>query len=224
MTGSEDRTARLWDARTGKHLDTLRGHTGWVLSVAFSPDGRRLASASQDQTVRLWDATTGAALAVLHGHTSVCGQVRYTDDGATLVAAGDDGSVRLWDAQRAERSGVLSGHTDFVYDVAFHPDGARVASASWDGTVRLRDATTGRTLWSFHAGSGAIAPPAVANGVVYFGSGSQEQVYALNAANGRELRSFNVNDGPNAFITSSPAIAGSTVYLTAGLLDAFSLR
>ena len=70
-SASSDKTVRLWDATTGKHLKTLTGHTDSVNSVRFSPDGRTIASASADETVRLWDATTGQHLKTLTGHTSL---------------------------------------------------------------------------------------------------------------------------------------------------------
>ena len=68
-SGSENGTVRLWDANTGRHLRTLTGHTDWVMSVSFSPDGQTLASGSEDGTVRLWDANTGRHLRTLTGHT-----------------------------------------------------------------------------------------------------------------------------------------------------------
>ena len=69
LTGSEDNTARLWDAATGKAVATLAGHTAAVRAVAFSPDGTRVLTGSEDKTARLWDAATGKAVATLAGHT-----------------------------------------------------------------------------------------------------------------------------------------------------------
>jgi outer membrane protein assembly factor BamB len=131
-----------------------------------------------------------------------------------LDAATGDMLWRFKDGSAATGSEIMSGPAV--------SGGVVYVTDNHDNVLTL-DANTGDQRWSASVG-GTGSAPAVAKGVVYVGSGSQEEVYALNAANGRKLRSFNVNDGPNAFITSSPAIAGSTVYVTAGLLDAFSLR
>ena len=90
-------TVRLWDATTGSPLRTLTGHTDYVLSVSFSPDGNTLASGSRDTTVRLWDATTGSPLRTLTGHTDGVSSVSFSPDGNTLASASGDGTVLLWE-------------------------------------------------------------------------------------------------------------------------------
>src|SRR5262249_49987133 len=97
-----DRTARLWDARTGQELLALQGHTGGVRSVCFSPDGARLATASLDDTARLWDARTGQELLALQGHTAGVYSVCFSPDGTRLATASGDDTVRLWDTRSGQ--------------------------------------------------------------------------------------------------------------------------
>ncbi len=151
VSGSDDRTLRLWDADTEEHLHTLTGHTNDVNSVAFSPDGKKIVSGSDDRTLRLWDADTGEQLRTITGHTSSVNSVAFSPDGKKIVSGSSDGTIRLWDAETGERIHTLTGHTRSVYSVAFSPDGKKIASGSGDirlrgSTVRLWDADTGQHL------------------------------------------------------------------------------
>jgi WD40 repeat protein len=96
-TGGEDGTVRLWDAATGRQPLTLRGHTGPVFGVAFSPDGSRLASAGQDKMVRLWDAGRGREAFTLLGYTAGAGSVAFSPDGKLLVVRDFDNRLKAWD-------------------------------------------------------------------------------------------------------------------------------
>ena len=136
-SGSLDDTIRMWDAETGAHLRTLKGHRSSVYSVAFSPDGSLLASGSVDNTIRLWDAETGAHLRTLQGHTDFVNSVAFSPDGSLLASGSDDETIRLWDAETGARLRTLQGHTDWVFSVVFSPDGSLLASGSRDNTIRL---------------------------------------------------------------------------------------
>jgi len=96
LTGSEDNTARLWDAATGKAVATLAGHTGPVTAVAFSPDGTRVLTGSEDNTARLWDAATGKVVVTLAGHTSFVSAVAFSPDGTGVLTGSLDNTARLW--------------------------------------------------------------------------------------------------------------------------------
>ena len=125
-------------------LSFLPGHSNIVYSVAFSPDGKILASASQDGTIILRDVATRQPIGQpLTGHTSWVTSVAFSPDGKTLASASDDKTIRLWDAATHQPIGQpLQGHGSAVWSVAFSPDGKTLASGSNDNTIRLWDTAT----------------------------------------------------------------------------------
>jgi WD40 repeat protein len=143
LTGSADHTARLWDAKTGKELQTLRGHAEEVTAVAIAADGTRLVTASQDQTMRLWDAKTGKEVLAFKGATSELKSVAFSPDGSRVATGGRDMTVRVWGTKTGVEAFAFRGHTRDVESVAFTGDGKRIVSGSYDGTVKVWDATRG---------------------------------------------------------------------------------
>jgi WD40 repeat protein len=133
----------LWDPRTGDATGELRGHSGLVNAVDWSPDAGRLVSAGSDHTARIWDAASGAQLATLRGHSDDVNDVRFSPDGARVATASFDGSVRVHRAS-GECLLVAAHHASDVNGVAWFPDGRRLAAASDDGTVSVFDADGGR--------------------------------------------------------------------------------
>jgi WD40 repeat protein/cytoskeletal protein RodZ len=155
VSGSDDNTLRLWDAKTGLPIgQPLTGHSNWVTSVAFSPDGLRIVSGSSDKTLRLWDAKTGQPIGQpLKGHSYNVWSVAFSPDGLRIVSGSSDNTLRLWNAKTSQPIGQpLTGHYSGVTSVAFSPDGLRIVSGSDDDTLRLWDAKTGRPIGQYLKG------------------------------------------------------------------------
>jgi WD40 repeat protein len=134
VSGSEDKTLKLWDAGNGKELRSLTGHSG-----GFSPDGRQLVSGSTDQTLKLWDAASGKELRSLTGHSGEVLACGFSPDGRQLVSGSFDQTLKLWDARSGRELGSWTLGW-IVLSVAFHPQQHHLVVCALDnGTLAMVD-------------------------------------------------------------------------------------
>jgi WD40 repeat protein/serine/threonine protein kinase len=208
-----DGEVKVWNARTGQETLTLHGHANWVLTVAFSPDGRRLATAGLDSYVKLWDLTTGRETLTLRGHRGAMRSLAFSPDGNRLLSSSWDGSVRVWDATPLQ-DGVgqelitLHGHQCGVRGLAFHPSGQLLASVGDDGRVNLWDLKRGlagitdRLLRTLDGSPGVVGSVVFSSDGGLLASGGSYRGGPLrvwDASTGKELHAYLNTYSPVAF-------------------------
>jgi WD40 repeat protein len=209
-------TVKLWDLFTGQEPNTLKGaaiplpqHLAQVnlmdevSCIAYSPDGKILASGNMNDTIELWDTVTGQALRILKGHTHMVNTLDFSPDGKLLASASNDATIRLWDPNNGQELFKLTGHVSAVWSVAFSTDGKRLASASHDGTLRLWDVLTGQQVSLIKGPSDQVyyevsfSP----DGKLLASASQGSTIRLWDASTGRQLRQL---EGDYMFFAFSP--------------------
>ena len=167
----------------------LQGHSGWVYSVAFSPDGKRVVTASRDNTAQIWEADTGKELHKLEGHRNWVFSVVFSIDGKKIATASFDRTARIWDADSGKELQRLEGHESSVESVVFSPDSKSIATVSADKTARIWDAESGRELQKFEGHTHRIFAVAFSPDGKRLATGSEDRTVRIwDASSGRELQ------------------------------------
>jgi len=156
VTGSADRTAKLWDITTGRFIMTFKGHRGGIRSACLSSDLRFLVTGSWDTSIRLWEIATGHCLRTCQGHRGAVCSVRISRDDKFIVSAAEDGLIKIWELESGFCLRTLDGHGAAVNAACFTHDGKRIVSASSDRSARLWNAETGACLRSYEVHTGAV--------------------------------------------------------------------
>ena len=146
VSGSDDKTVRIWNTMTGEIEAEMKGHTGYVSSVAFSLDSSRVVSGSYDMTVRIWNTMTNNIEAVMKGHQDWVWSVAFSQDGSRIVSGARDMTVRIWNVMTGEVEAELNGLSRYVRTVAFSLDGTQVVFGSDFKTVQIWNTVTGEQL------------------------------------------------------------------------------
>ena len=221
LTASWDKTAKLWDAASGKLLAAFV-HQGLVRHASFSLDGAQILTASTDGTAKLWDAVSGK-LMVSFAHQDGISDAAFSPDGARILTASADSTAKLWDGVSGKLM-VSFAHQDGVSDAAFSPDGARIVTASWDNTAKLWDAASGEFLASFEHQDRVWQAAFSADGTRILTASADNTARLWDVASRELLASFAHRDEITdaAFSPDSTRILTASADKTAKLWDAAS--
>jgi WD40 repeat protein len=191
---------------------TFKGHSSWVTSVVFSPDGRRLASGSWDQTIKFWDVPTGHEVDTLGGKMKEVQALALSRDGRWLAAENSSDTVMLWDATTGTEVRTLLSNkplgplgTNFVYSIAFSPDGRWLASGVDEKTVRLWDVHTGQAVRDLTTTRRAVIYAAFSPDGRWFASGDDDKSIRIwDASTGAQFRRLTGHRKPIYAVAFSP--------------------
>ncbi|MBC1191449.1 protein kinase [Microcystis aeruginosa BLCCF108] len=189
------------DLSSLRFLDkTLTGHSNVVWSVAYSPDGRYLASGSDDDTLTIWEVATGKQLRTLTGHSNMVWSVAYSPDGRYLASGSDDDTLTIWEVATGKQLRTLTGHSNMVWSVAYSPDGRYLASGSDDDTLTIWEVATGKQLRTLTGHSNMVWSVAYSPDGRYLASGSDDDTLTIwEVATGKQLRTLT---GHSLFVMS----------------------
>ena len=203
--GGRDGAVKMWNATTGQEILTLKGHTSQISCVAFSPDGRRLASAAEKLDVpgevKVWDAMTGQEICTLTADTKSVTSMAFSPDGQRLASAGRPWELKVWDVATRQVIDTFKGGRT----VAFSPDGRRLAVYTGLGQIKVCDAVTGQEISTSKGRRANTSRLAFSPDGEHVASGSFDRTVKIwDAATGQEVRTLLGRNFPVTSLVFSP--------------------
>jgi WD40 repeat protein/uncharacterized caspase-like protein len=195
VSGSADKTIKIWNLKTGRQLLTLEGHSDTVNSVVISADGQTLVSGGADKTIKIWHLNTGKLIRNLGGWfsphlDSIC-SLAITPDGQTLISGSRDHTIKLWNLATGKQTGNLSQNSWGVYSLAMTPDGQAIASDCVDHSIKLCNRDTEELLQNFLDHANWIWAIAISPNGKILASGSEDCTVKLwNLETGKLLHTL----------------------------------
>ena len=188
VSGSYDKTIRVWDINSGQCILTLRGHTNGVSAVTITPDGTKIISASHDKTLKVWDINSGQCILTLRGHTNGVSAVTITPDGTKAVSGSKDGDLIVWDLNSGKKVQIMDVDSVVIYGVEITPDGTKAVSGSKDGDLIVWDLNSGKKVLAIRSHSGWRS---AISSVVITPDGKK----AISASWDKTLKVWDINSG-----------------------------
>ena len=190
-------------------LFTYTGHAKSVNAVAWSPDGKRVASGSDDTTVQVWNVSNGSHIFTYHGHTDAVNTVAWSPDGRRIASGSGDleftGDVQVWNASNGGQAFTYTGQSEDVETVAWSPDGRRIASGSFDNTVQVWNASDGSHMFTYQGHSGWVNAVAWSPNGRWIASGSWDNtVQVWNASDGTHVFTYTGHSNVVTSVAWSP--------------------
>lgn len=208
---------------TKPELVPQTGHTYWVQDMAFSPNGRWLATGSFDGTIILWEVATGREVRTLRGHTLGVSSVAFSPDGRWLISGSADKTIKVWEVATGLELRTLTGHADVTTSVEFSPDGKHLASASGDKTIKLWEVATGREVRTLSGHTSTVNNIAFSRDGRTLASGGAEKALKLwDVATGLCIRTLAGHTAGVTGVSISPdgrSLASSSFDSTVRLWD-----
>jgi predicted NACHT family NTPase len=214
LSGSGDKTLKLWEIATGRCLRTFEGHTDEVYSVSLSADGRFALSGSGDKTLKLWEVATGRCLHTYEGHRDRVYSVSMSADGRFVLSGSGDKTLKLWEIATGHCLHTYKGHRDRVYSVSMSTDGRFVLSGSGDKTLKLWEIATGHCLHTYEGHRDRVYSVSMSADGRFVLSGSGDKTLKLwERATGHCLHTFEEHTDKVTSVTLSAdsrlALSGS---------------
>jgi WD40 repeat protein/serine/threonine protein kinase len=202
---AETRKKREFDLVLFEEIRSTAAHRDWIHAVAFSPDGKTLATGGNDQTVKLWSAADGREIVSFQGHSQWVLALAFSPDGGQLVTASNDKTVRLWDVGSGKEVQAMAGHRPWACAVAFSPDGKTIASGGGDHSIKLWEAASGRVIRDVAAHSLPVWSLSYSSDGSLLASASGDRTIKLwDIQGGFEVRCLKGHLGPVMAVAFSP--------------------
>lgn len=191
ISGSVDKTIKIWDFDTGKEICVIKGHKSEINSISVSADGRQIVSGSNDHLVKLWKSENGALINEFRGHKGPIISVAFTGDAKYILSASRDKTIKLWDVTKKRLMNTFTGHKGAVYSIDFNVDGKQIVSGSQDQTIKLWNVTTIEEICTIKGHNSPVYCVRFSKDGKYIISGSSNGIIKLwDTATGKELRSI----------------------------------